>query len=321
VSIAMAEGKWISGLTADTPVHDAARRAILVRLDVVRHYLPLAVEEAEKDPEHIHQLRVGTRRAGAALDIFQVCFDEKDYATIRKALRSIRRAAGTARDWDVFLIQLSSHRVKLPAKQQYGLDFLFGHAFANRCQAQEHLLETSPAPHFEFDRVIAQAVAAVHKPDHSASGKTLGEMAIPTLAGLLREFEDAAACDLNDYDKLHRVRIVGKRLRYAMEIFADCFLAEFREVHYAAVEEMQEILGNANDCHVGIQRLNALQEILAAQWPHQARRYHSGIEGLLKHYQEELPKHRQQFIDWWNNWQQSGREQQLVKILMAPNES
>ena len=106
-----------------------------------------------------------------------------------------------------------------------------------------------------------------------------------------------------------------------MEIFADCFLAEFREVHYAAVEEMQEILGNANDCHVGIQRLNALQEILAAQWPHQARRYHSGIEGLLKHYQEELPKHRQQFIDWWNNWQQSGREQQLVKILMAPNES
>src|SRR5690349_24128611 len=98
----MAGGKWISDLTSDTPVADAARHALTVRLDVVREYLPLALHEADKDPEHVHQLRVGTRRARAALDIFALCLPQKAYKSAKKLLRGLRRAAGEARDWDVF---------------------------------------------------------------------------------------------------------------------------------------------------------------------------------------------------------------------------
>ena len=43
------------------------------------------------------------------------------------------------------------------------------------------------------------------------------------------------------------MRILGKRLRYAMEMFADCFGPAFREELYPAVEQMQEILGRANE--------------------------------------------------------------------------
>ena len=80
----------ISDLTAETPVADAARHALTVRLEVVRDYLPLALHEAEKDPEHVHQLRVGTRRARAALDIFSFCLPQKAYRTAKKALRGLR---------------------------------------------------------------------------------------------------------------------------------------------------------------------------------------------------------------------------------------
>ena len=45
-------------------------------------------------------------------------------------------------------------------------------------------------------------------------------------------------------------RIGAARLRYAMEVFADCFPPPFREVLYPMVEEMQEILGRANDSQV-----------------------------------------------------------------------
>src|SRR3712207_1913020 len=98
----MADGKWISELTATTPLDDAARRVLTVRLGVVGHYLPLAVREADHDTEHVHQLRVGTRRARAALDLFACCLPDKVYRRARKQLRRLRRAAGAARDWDVF---------------------------------------------------------------------------------------------------------------------------------------------------------------------------------------------------------------------------
>ena len=58
----MAEGKWIHDLTADTPLDDAARRVLAVRLEVVRDMLPLALHDWDKDPKYVHQLRVGTQR-------------------------------------------------------------------------------------------------------------------------------------------------------------------------------------------------------------------------------------------------------------------
>ena len=83
----LASGKWITELKATTPVADAARHVLTVRLEVVRDYLPLALQQADKDPEHVHQLRVGTRRARAALDIFACCLPLKVYNGARKHLR------------------------------------------------------------------------------------------------------------------------------------------------------------------------------------------------------------------------------------------
>ena len=48
------------------------------------------------------------------------------------------------------------------------------------------------------------------------------------LAQLLRELETAAHGDLQPYEALHQVRILGKQLRYAMEIFESCFAPDFR---------------------------------------------------------------------------------------------
>ena len=40
-------------------------------------------------------------------------------------MRAIRRAAGAARDWDVFLDMLTSRSRRVTAKQRPGVDFLF----------------------------------------------------------------------------------------------------------------------------------------------------------------------------------------------------
>src|SRR5215831_1054554 len=112
----MVQGKWISDLKPDTPVEAAARHVLFVRLQVVKDFLPRAALEADEDIEHVHQLRVGTRRADAALRIFAECLPKKMYRKARRRLRTIRRAAGAARDWDVFLTELLEREQRADAK-------------------------------------------------------------------------------------------------------------------------------------------------------------------------------------------------------------
>src|SRR5438045_3922551 len=102
----MADGKWVAGLRPDMPLSEAARTVLGVRLGTVQEHVPGAMKAAEKDPEHVHQLRVSTRRADAAMRIFRECLPGRVYHGTRARLRTIRRAAGAARDWDVFLIAL-----------------------------------------------------------------------------------------------------------------------------------------------------------------------------------------------------------------------
>jgi CHAD domain-containing protein len=310
----MSDGKWITDLRARTPLANAARHVLTVRLEVVRHYLPLALHDPDKDIEHVHQLRVGTRRAAAALRIFAVCLPDKTYDLARWQLRKVRRAAGEARDWDVFVESLTIWGQQHGAKHQPGLDYLIGHALAHRALAQTHLASAAAHYPFTFDRFIAETVAAVHRP-RLPQQRHLVDLARPLLSDLLRDLDQSAARDLNNYENLHQVRIAGKGLRYAMEVFVDCFAEPFRNVVYPAVEEMQEILGNANDSYVAGRRLAELRDRLNTVRPGDWKRYRLGIESLLRHHEQRLPLERKRFLKWWQRWQDAGIEALLAGLL------
>jgi CHAD domain-containing protein len=310
----LAVGKWISDLETTTPVVDAARHVLTVRLEVVRDYLPLALRQADKDPEHVHQLRVATRRARAALDIFSCCLPFKVCKGARRHLRNVRRVAGEARDWDVFLASLTQWSGQQGRKPRPGLDCLVGYAVAKREAAQLQLAEVAKDHPFAFDRFLAETVAAVHKP-HDPCLHTLMDLAVPRLSVLLKDLDAAANRDLDDYECLHRVRILGKRLRYAMEVFANCFPPAFREQLYPMVEEMQEVLGNANDSHVARGRLEAQATGVRAFAPAVWKRYDPGVQSLLQYHQTRLPYERQRFREWWTRWRQSGGEPALLALL------
>jgi CHAD domain-containing protein len=316
----LAAGKWISDLKATTPLTDAARHVLTVRLEVVRRYLPLALREADKDPEHVHQLRVGTRRARAALDIFACCLPKKVLKGARKHLRNIRRVAGEARDWDVFLADLTGWGREQPAEQKPGLDCLFGYVVARREAAQIQLEEAGKQHPFTFERFLAETVASVKKPADPRL-RTLLDLALPQLKNLLQAFHEAADQSLEDYEHLHQVRILGKRLRYAMEVFADCFAPEFRKEIYPAVEQMQETLGNANDSYVACGRLETLAARIQAQVPPEWVRYQPALEGLLNHHRSRLSRERQRFVDWWHDWRRSGGQAAFAALLKPAEEA
>ncbi len=297
----MADGKWISSLEAETPLVRAARHVLAVRLAVVGERLPQALHEADRDPEHVHQLRVGTRRADAALRIFADCLPRKAYKAARRRLRRLRRAAGAARDWDVFLADLLERRPRQPPREQPGLDFLVGYALGRRAAAQEELLEAGAEEGEDFPAFVDDVVSAVRAAD--GDGATLLVLARPLLAGLVSNLAEMAAGDLRDYARLHQVRIAGKRLRYAMEVFAGCFPPPFTDTLYPLIEEMQEILGRANDSHVAGERLSALRARLRAAEPAGWKRWQAGVEALLRSHQRRLPQERRRFLRAWEHWQ------------------
>jgi CHAD domain-containing protein len=306
----MADGKWIVGLQPEMAADEAGRLTLTARLAVVREYLPRAIAHP-KDPENVHQLRVGTRRADAALRLFECCLPETVFATGRKRLRKLRRAAGEARDWDVFALSLPNRRRHCKTPQRPGLDHLLGYALDERAAAQRRLDRIGRKEMQRIDALVSDTLAALN---HTQPIPTLLELARLTLQAERDELHRAAACKLNDYSRLHQVRIAGKRLRYAMEVFADCFAPPFRDRLYPRVEEMQEQLGDINDSHVALGRLSQIRQEIRLLWPAEWERLGPGIDGLLRFHERRQVHGRNRFIRWLETWR-SDDEPEFTELL------
>jgi CHAD domain-containing protein len=298
----MADGKWIEGLTPEMSVSNAAREVLDARFKVVRHYLPLAIEKPSEDPEYVHQLRVGTRRAGAALRVFANCLPRKHLKAARRSLKLIRRAAGDARDWDVFLLGLLATKPLASELGKPALDFLTGYAMGERAAAQVRLVDAAAEAVDTFPRESENLPALVHEPKGDSTPATFGDLAANHLGELLASLTAAVEANPTTPTALHQLRILSKRVRYALEIFATCFPPVFKETVYPAVEQVQELLGDVQDATVGLTRLGGLRDrikkVVPVEWP----RLRKGFEGLMQSMRTKIPSGRKGFQKWRKEW-------------------
>jgi CHAD domain-containing protein len=298
----MAGGKWIERLTPEMGVAEAATIVLAARFEVVRHYLPLAVDKPYDDPEYVHQLRVGTRRAAAALRAFDDCLPRKHWRSTRRALRAIRRATSEARDWDVFLLSLKASPALRSASSRPARDFLAGYALGERSVAQDRLAgaATKWGPAFLEESVALPALS--HAPRGDQPSGNLGELAATRLGVLLGHFTEAAAANPTDPGGLHQLRILGKRLRYSLEIFAACFPPVFRDSVYPMVEGLQEHLGGIRDAANAMERLTSLRDHARKSLPREWPRLNRGFEALLKSLCAKRAAARRAFQKWRREW-------------------
>ena len=83
--VAVPADKWIPAVQPDDRTSDVAVRTLQDRLGAVLYCLPLASEQARQDVEHVHQLRVWTRRATAALRLYEDWMPRRRFAVDEKA--------------------------------------------------------------------------------------------------------------------------------------------------------------------------------------------------------------------------------------------
>lgn len=249
----MAAGaKWIEGLAPDCTVEEAARRSLGPRLSSVVHLLPMAAHLAEHDIEHVHRLRVATRRATAALRLYHDCAAGKHVRWMKKCLRRIRRAAGDARDLDVLSDRLARDYGE-PAAPVVDL-------IANdRAAVQPEIVRVASRCR-EDDRYVyktATLLRSIRRPgcdDEAKSTLLFRDWAIGRFAEVGDQFMAAMPNATSDVTALHQFRIRAKALRYAIELVAPAFGPELRKQLYPIVEELQERLGHVQDHVAAIER-------------------------------------------------------------------
>lgn len=309
------DGKWVTGLTAETPADDAARQVLAARLGVVKHYLPLAGQHAADDVEYVHQLRVATRRTGAALRTFKPVLSRKRSRQAKDVLRAVRQAAGAARDWDVFLETLGVSNALRAAGAEPTIDFLTGYALGERAAAQVTLARVAEACQPAVDEVCESVPASAALSDCESAPRTFGDLATDNLTGLFDGFAAAIAANPTTPHDLHQLRITGKRVRYAMEIFAGCFAAPFRDVLYPAVERVQEVLGTVQDGNVGLARVAAIRARVQATRPDTAGRVEKGLAGLERELRQSVRSEARIFKQWIRQWKKLTADHPLPELL------
>lgn len=241
-------GKWIKGLSPDLPVTVAANRVLDARLNAVWHWLPLAASHSPEDVEYVHQLRVATRRAVAAIRIFSSVLDGPAADRMRATLRRIREAASEARNWDVLLQRFQR---TAPADSPTTA-CMIDQIRRRREQAQAPLQATCEAVSAaDFPGQVASLLAAIQP---RSSQRSFGAYARRCSRTAVKKFFRAAAADLDRDENLHCLRIRAKKLRYVMEVSATAFEPQFIRRLYPRIELLQEVLGTIND-HATARRL------------------------------------------------------------------
>jgi inorganic triphosphatase YgiF len=228
-----------------------------------------------EDPEGVHQMRVAVRRLRALVSIFRDDLDKTVHAFLSAELRWLQRQLGPARDWDVF-VDGTLEPLHRRLGTELAVETMRREARALRDAAYEASAGALSAPRYTelllklelwLDSGNWAAPVQADEPPRPLSGP-VGDFAVAILQKRhkrLRKYGGKHA-ELSE-SELHRLRILGKKMRYATEFFRELFPRKVVKRYHAALVEIQETLGSLNDAVVSRQLIAALERRLAVSVP------------------------------------------------------
>ena len=211
-------------------VHPADRLTDVAHKAIARQFQRMLWNEPGTrlgvDPEHLHDMRVATRRMRTALDLFETAIPDVPRREFANDLRWVGRALGRVRDRDVALLHVAAlsedaPELELPAWR------IFRHSLElERARARVRLIARLDSE--RYAAFVERARAWVEAPAPTSADLPAGGSPAYTVASrLIAERMGALAASyeeaerLVDQPSLHAFRIAAKRARYAHEYFGD----------------------------------------------------------------------------------------------------
>jgi len=132
----MAKEDEIEGLTPGQPFDEAGRIIIYNRFAAMWEHREGTLAG---DEDALHDMRVGSRRLRAALDVFAAAFHGGEYRMLHRLTARLTDELGAVRDHDVMLLNLRTYRKGVPTGERPGIDDLVAALTAERTLARREL--------------------------------------------------------------------------------------------------------------------------------------------------------------------------------------
>lgn len=219
----------------------------------------VTLKDTPADPKTLHDARVACRRAEAVLRICRDVLPDRHADWLRKHLRQLRDVCNSARDNDVLRKWLDDQSSPAVCELQKLLK--------DKRHADQSLI-------VEFTKSPVRRRRFAHQAKRACEAATDGgqlEDWRPSLARRLLDelhhFVRALPTDGNNSRELHRLRIAGKRLRYACEFVSEVIPSARFVALQRFLKQNQDQLGVLHDIVVRQSCLKQLaKHAIGAQW-------------------------------------------------------
>jgi CHAD domain-containing protein len=320
------------GLEADDAMAEAARKTFYFHFQRMLYHEPGT--RLGEDIEELHDMRVATRRMRAAFRVFGDYLDTEQLKPVLKGLRRTGRVLGAVRDLDVFWEKTQHYLDTLPPAQQDSLAPLRQVWEAEREQARARMLVYLDSDRYarfkERFGEFLQTSDAGALPVFSEKGEPLPyrlRHVVPVvmhqrLAAVQAYDEWVTGPDV-PLERLHRLRIAAKGLRYTLEFFQEVLGPEAKPL----IQEMKDLQDHLGDLQDAVVASGLLRDFLTwGTWGHaQAKRaplptqtiVAPGVAAYLAARQTELQHLLDTFPQAWAHFY-SPQFKQAVAVAVAP---
>jgi CHAD domain-containing protein len=260
------------------------------------------------DPEGVHAMRVCSRRLRSAMSDFRP-FVRASLPRVK--LRRIADALGAVRDLDVALIALDQLGKQAKGEAAEGIQII-ADEFRGRRKHARTKLKTAirPAVIDEFRNEFHHGLNELRISKRSAAKTVAPAITLRDIARdiIFERIKEVRAASHQLYfpfhiKELHELRILAKRLRYAVELFSECWQPKLRPVA-KEISLLQTSLGELHDCDSWI-------EALSARLKDGERKHHSDVKDvrvragatwLLRHFAGTRMEHYRAALVRWQEW-------------------
>jgi len=233
------------------------------------------------DETSVHQARVASRRLRGALPMLNTSADAGALDRVDRRVRRITRALGPVRELDVSLLLLAEleGRGAAPAA---AIGRVRDAVTAERLKRRRDMLDEITPSRLDKLRKRLVDVAAPETPAQ-APGNAVADAAAQAgkrARRLRAAIERAGGIYLAE--RLHRVRIEAKKLRYALEIQRELTRSRSR-LYLNRLKVQQDLLGRMHDLEILIDRTRRVQ----ASLPARNRRGMAELDALIRVLEDE----------------------------------
>jgi CHAD domain-containing protein len=288
-----------------------AGRKILLR-DFIQMLEHEEGSRAGEDIEHVHDMRVATRRMRSALRLLAPYYKAKVVREFRARLKKLADTLGAVRDLDVLIHDLERYGEAHSAEMQPTIALLDISRQAARADLHR-LLDRSSYADFvhSYGRFLTTTGAGVRSQEAEAHTPTQLRHLLPAMIyehlGVVRAYE--AALEAAEPETLHALRIEFKRLRYLVTFFSEV-LGNGVKDFITELKAIQDHLGRMQDIQVA-------SEVLEDLMPELEDDASAALSAYLDALNSEEEDLRARFPAVWKRFNSAAIQKKLASALVA----